>query len=305
MSVGGRGGRERQRGGSKGESCVATKLHCQVQNVMGERLSCSKSCRPGNKRHFIYGIACSMLYPLPPPSLSSFSRHSCSPNLNCFWLSLDGFLIAAAHRFKGSYLFLDCQPMPAKMESKKKKINVAKRSRTVQKRKQCKGNSWLSFLPMPSNAICGWPKSQILEMKTWIRICFCNLLYTLSLAVSLSHFSLSLSLSLSPSPSSWLSLQLPLSICYFARGVQIWKPVYESAFGFALTLSPSLLPPFLSPRHTLQTSQQMSKIKLKNCWHNLFSLLWTQIMHVLPLFRILCPFILTTYSYSSESQLKV
>lgn len=49
------------------KSCVATKLHCQVQNVMAERLSCSKSCRPRNKRHFIYGIACSMLYLPPPP----------------------------------------------------------------------------------------------------------------------------------------------------------------------------------------------------------------------------------------------
>lgn len=74
------------------KSCVATKLHCQVQNVMAERLSCSKSCRPGNKRHFIYGIACSMLY-LPPPShsVSLFSRgtlaHPISIAFDFHWMA--------------------------------------------------------------------------------------------------------------------------------------------------------------------------------------------------------------------------
>lgn len=109
--------------------------------------------------------------------------------------------------------------------AKRKKKNVAKQSRTVQKenrKKQCKGNSCFCSLPMPSNAICGWPKSQLLEMKTWIRICCCNLPNTLSLSLSFSLV-----------PSLFLSLFMPFpstpsfsrSICHFAWAVQKWKPL--------------------------------------------------------------------------------
>lgn len=119
---------------------------------------------------------------------------------------------------------------------------------------------------MPSNAICGWPKSQLLEMKTWIRICCCNLPNTLSLSLSFSFV-----------PSLFLSLFMPLpstpsfsrSICHFARAVQKWKPLQKSAFGFARTLPPFLLflsatsAPLSSPQQTLQTSWQMSKWRWK------------------------------------------
>lgn len=110
----------------------------------------------------------------------------------------------------------------------------------------------------------------------------------------------SLSLSFSLVPSLFFSLFMPFSstpsssrsICHFARAVQKWKPLYKSAFGFARTLPPFLLPfcylcPSLSTAADSSNFMANVKMKLKNCWHNLFSLLCTQIIHVLSLLRIL------------------
>lgn len=74
-----------------------------------------------------YHAACST--PCPHTSLALLLTQSQLLLTFIGWL----FDCSSTSRFKGSYLFLDCQPMPAgENVVREKKRNVAKRSRTVQ-----------------------------------------------------------------------------------------------------------------------------------------------------------------------------